>query len=144
MLPPGYLFVALAGMVFLNLFMPVLVLAPYPWNAIGLIPLAMGIILNLVAGRVLMKLGNTIRPLEPPQRLVTGSIYRFSRNPMYLGMVLMLTGAAILLGTLTPFIIIPIFMIAMDRVFVCREEDLLEARFGDEWKDYRRNVRRWL
>ncbi len=144
MLPPGYLFVALAGMVFLNLFMPVLVLAPYPWNAIGLIPLAMGIILNLVAGRVLMKPGNTIRALEPPQRLVTGSIYRFSRNPMYLGMVLMLTGAAILLGTLTPFIIIPIFMIAMDRVFVCREEDLLEARFGDEWKDYRRNVRRWL
>ncbi len=144
MLPPAYLFMALAAMMLLHLFFPVLVLVPAPWHAAGLVPLALGVALNLVAGKSFMRSGNPIRAFEPPQTLVTGGVYRFSRNPMYLGMVLMLTGIAVLLGSLTPFIIIPVFATAIDRVFIVAEEAVLEQRFGDQWNQYRRTVRRWL
>ncbi len=144
MLPPVYLFTALAAMMLLHLFFPVLMLVPAPWHAAGLAPLALGVALNLVAGKSFMRSGNPIRAFEPPQTLVTGGVYRFSRNPMYLGMVLILTGIAVLLGSLTPFIIIPIFATAIDRVFIVAEEAVLEQRFGDQWNQYRRTVRRWL
>ena len=142
--PPTYLFAALAGMMLLNLFFPVAVLIPYPWNAAGLVPLALGTALNLIAGRSFINSGNPIRTFEEPLKLVTTGAYRLSRNPMYLGMVLILTGAGVLLATLTPFIIIPVFAIAIDRVFIAAEETLLERRFGDQWKQYRKKVRRWL
>ena len=144
MLPPVYLFTALAAMMLLHLFFPVLVLVSTPWHTAGLVPLALGVALNLVAGKSFMRSGNPIRAFEPPQTLVTGGVYRFSRNPMYLGMVLMLAGIAILLGSLTPFIIIPVFATAIDRVFIVAEEAVLEQRFGDQWNQYRRMVRRWL
>ena len=67
-----------------------------------------------------------------------------ARNPMYLGMVLILIGAALLLGTLSPFIIIPLFAITMDRIFIVAEERMLDERFGDERKQYKTNVRRWI
>ena len=144
MLPPVYLFFALSGMMLLHLFFPDPVLIPGRWNAVGLVPLALGIALNLVAGRTFIRSGNPVRALEVPQKLVTDGVYRFSRNPMYLGMVLMLTGVAFLLATPTPFIIVPVFAVVIDRVFIDAEETVLEERFGGRYRQYRQEVRRWL
>ncbi|OIO96268.1 MAG: hypothetical protein AUK03_04195 [Anaerolineae bacterium CG2_30_64_16] len=63
---------------------------------------------------------------------------------MYLGFVLILLGLAIVLGSLTPFVIIPIFAVVMDRVFIVVEEWMLAEKFGREWVDYRTKVRRWV
>lgn len=144
MLPPAYLFIALSGMMLLNLFFPVLELIPAPWNAAGLLPLALGVALNLIANKALVRSGNPIKPFETPLKFVTGGVYRVSRNPMYLGMVLILTGIAFLLATLTPFIIVPVFAVVIDRIFIDAEEAVLEERFGDRYRQYRREVRRWL
>ena len=144
LMPPVYLFAALASMVLLQFFFPVYQLVPYPWNASGIIPLALGVILNIVADRAFKKTGTTVKPFEISTTLVTSGAFRFSRNPMYLGMVLILTGAAILLGALSPFIIIPVFAITMDRIFIVTEEMMLDERFGNQWKQYRAEVRRWL
>ncbi len=144
MLPPAYLFIALSSMMLLHLFFPVPVLIPDPWNAVGLVPLALGVALNLVAGRTFIRSGNAVRALEVPQQLVTNGVYRFSRNPMYLGMVLILTGVAFLLATPTPFIIVPVFAAVIDRVFIDAEETVLEERFGGRYRRYRQEVRRWL
>lgn len=143
-LPPTCLFISLAGMVLLNLFMPVVTLIPYPWNATGLIPMAVGMALNTIAGKAFIKSGNSIRAFERPEKLLTSGVYKYSRNPMYLGMVLILVGVAVLLGTLSPFIIAPMFAITMDRVFVIAEEEILEQHFGEQWTQYRAEVRRWL
>ena len=142
-LPPTYLFISLASMVLLHFFIPLYQLTPYPWNAAGLIPLATGIALNLSADNAFKKYGTTIKPFEESQVLVTTGAFKFSRNPMYLGMVLILLGVAILLGALSPFIIIPLFTIAMDRMFIVSEENMLEQRFGNSWKQYKAGVRRW-
>ena len=139
-----YLFTSLAAMVLMNLFIPVQTLIIYPWNAAGILPLLLGMTLNLSADRALKKTGTTVMPFEVSTTLVTSGVFRYSRNPMYLGMVIILTGVAFLLGALSPFIIIPIFAITLDRVFIVSEENMLDQRFGGKWKQYEENVRRWI
>lgn len=143
-LPPMYLFTSLACMVLLQFFLPVYQLISYPWNAIGIIPLMLGMTLNISADRAFKKIGTTVKPFEVSTTLVTSGVFRYSRNPMYLGMVMILTGVAFLLGALSPFIIIPIFAMAMDRVFIVSEENMLDQRFGGKWQQYKENVRRWI
>ncbi len=143
-LPPMYLFTSLACMVLLQFFLPVYQLISYPWNAIGIIPLMLGMTLNISADRAFKKIGTTVKPFEVSTTLVTSGVFRYSRNPMYLGMVMILTGVAFLLGALSPFIIIPIFAITMDRVFIVSEENMLDQRFGGKWQQYKENVRRWI
>jgi protein-S-isoprenylcysteine O-methyltransferase Ste14 len=143
-LPPVYLFISLAGMVLLNLFLPVYHMIPYPWNATGIIPLACGMVLNIIADRAFKQSGTTVKPFEASTTLVTSGAFRYSRNPMYLGMVLILIGVAFLLGSLSPFIISPLFTITMDRAFIVAEEKMLEGHFGDKWRQYKASVRRWI
>ena len=143
-LPPMYLFTSLACMVLLQFFLPVYQLISYPWNAIGIIPLMLGMTLNISADRAFKKTGTTVKPFEVSTTLVTSGVFRYSRNPMYLGMVMILTGVAFLLGALSPFIIIPIFAITMDRVFIVSEENMLDQRFGGKWQQYKEYVRRWI
>lgn len=88
--------------------------------------------------------GTTIKPFQESKTLVTTGIFRFSRNPMYLGFALILVGAAILLGSLTPFFVIPVFVILTEKQFIISEEIMLERTFGTAFLDYKRRVRRWL
>ena len=143
-LPPLYLFTSLAIMVLLHFFVPVYAVLSYPVNAIGLIPLAVGIMLNLAADSALKKHGTTVRPFEDATTLVTTGVYRYSRNPMYLGMMLILVGVALLMGSMTPCVIVPGFAVVIARVFVKPEETLLAKQFGQNWETYRDSVRRWL
>ena len=139
-----YLFISLASMVLLQFFLPVYQLIPYPWNAAGILPLLLGMALNIVADKAFKKTGTTVKPFEVSTTLVTSGAFRYSRNPMYLGMVMILTGVAFLLGALSPFIIIPIFAITMDRAFIVTEEKMLDECFGSKWKQYKADVRRWI
>ena len=143
-LPPAYLFAALSAMVLLHFLVPVYQLTPRPWNAIGLIPLITGIVLNLAADALLKKHGTTVKPFENSTVLITSGVYKFSRNPMYLGMILMLIGVALLMGSITPYSIIPVFIIIIDKTFIRTEEDMLDRQFGRAWIAYRDKVRRWL
>ena len=63
---------------------------------------------------------------------------------MYLGMILMLIGVALLMGSIAPYSIIPVFIIIIDKTFIRTEEDSLDRQFGRAWIEYRDNVRRWL
>ena len=135
---------SLAGMTLLHHFIPVMQVIPYPWNASGLLPLAAGIGLNMNADSLFKKYGTTVKPFDESSTLVTSGAFRFSRNPMYLGMIMILVGASVLMGTLSPFTIIPVFAIIMDKVFIVTEERMLEERFGESWRSYRNKVRRWI
>ena len=119
-------------------------LIPYPYNASGLVPLAAGVVLNLNADRLFRKHGTTVKPFEQSSALITSGAYRFSRNPMYLGMIMILVGVGVLMGSLSPFTLIPVFVIIMDKVFIASEERMLDRRFGDDWRNYRARVRRWI
>jgi protein-S-isoprenylcysteine O-methyltransferase Ste14 len=79
-----------------------------------------------------------------PSALVTSGLYRFTRNPMYLGFILILIGTAILLGSLTPFFVVPAFWLLLDRLFINLEEQNLALKFVARWEMYKSRTRRWL
>ncbi len=131
-------------MVVLHLLAPVVHWLQWPRLLLGLIPAAIGIALNVIADRQFKKHGTTVKPFEPSTALVVDRVFGLSRNPMYVGMVLILAGIAIGLGSLTPIVILPVFALWLDRNFISPEEPLLVAQFGEPYLEYRRRVRRWI
>lgn len=83
-------------------------------------------------------------PFSKTTALVVTGPYRFTRNPMYLGMLLVLLGIALWLGTLVPLLVVPLLALALQKGFVEKEERLLEEQFGDEYRAFRARVRRWI
>jgi protein-S-isoprenylcysteine O-methyltransferase Ste14 len=144
LLPPTYFLFSITGMVILDLFIPWVRFIPDRWNFVGIFLLTGGILINIAADNVFRLSETTIKPFEESNSLVTKGLYRFSRNPMYLGFALILTGAALLMGSLTLFFIIPLFIILIEKRFVMREEQMLSIKFGAAWQEYTARTRRWV
>ena len=142
--PPTYLFVAIIVAVILDFVLPMITLIPTPWTLLGLFPLIAGILINLNAEGAFHQAKTAVCPFDASSVLVTEGPYRFTRNPMYLGFVLMLMGASILLGSLTPFGVALVFALLMDRLFIQMEEQKLAQTFGPAWEEYKSHTRRWL
>jgi protein-S-isoprenylcysteine O-methyltransferase Ste14 len=83
-------------------------------------------------------------PYKPSTRIVSYGVYRFTRNPIYLGFALCAFGLAILVDSAWMLLAVPIGLILIDRVVVTREERYLERKFGEEYLSYKRRVRRWI
>lgn len=115
-----------------------------PTVYLGFVPIALGILLILVAAGLFKWRKTTVNPFGEPAVVVREGVYRFSRNPMYLGMLLVLTGVGIGLGNILALSIVPVFVWVMTRWYIVREEQLLESRFGEQYLSYRRQVRRWI
>jgi protein-S-isoprenylcysteine O-methyltransferase Ste14 len=143
-LPPTYLLFAVVIILMVHFVFPVMTIISLPWNLCGIIPVAFGIAINIMADDAFRRAQTTVKPFETSTSLVTSGVYRISRHPMYLGFVLILVGVAIVLGSLTPFVAIPIFAILMDMVFIQVEERMLEQEFGQVWLEYKHKVRRWI
>jgi len=143
-LPTTYLLIALIIMVLFHIVIPIIKLIPCPWNLLGLIPMVIGILINIIADGALRRVGTTVKPFQESTFLITSSVYRISRHPMYLGFVLLLSGVATLLGSLSPWVIIPIFGVLMEVVFIRVEERMLEEKFGPAWLSYKKMVWRWI
>ena len=110
----------------------------------GIIPLVIGMALNGVASHDFKKHKTTIKPFEKSTALVTKGVFNYTRNPFYLGMILIIFGIALLHGSITPFIIVPAFAILIERVFIVHEERILIETFGDQYNEYCDRVRRWI
>jgi protein-S-isoprenylcysteine O-methyltransferase Ste14 len=143
-LPPACLLISIVAMIALAFLLPGMKIFPFPWNLLGVVPLVLGVILNLAADRSFQRAGTTVKPFEESSALVTSGAFGISRNPMYLGFVLILTGIAILLGTLTPYVVVVAFAVLIGSVFITVEERMLAEKFGAEWESYKCSTRRWL
>ena len=143
-LPPTYFLLALVATVLLHFGWPIHRYWEFPRSLIGIAPLAVGIALNVVADRQFKRHQTTVKPFEQSSALVTAFPFSISRNPMYLGVTLMLLGIALLFGSVSALLPVAAFAILMDRRFVRLEERMLAEQFGNEWSDYRAQVRRWL
>ena len=95
--PPVYLFLSIAIMLLLHFLLPGMRVLPFPWNLFGVIPLVLGIAMNLVADKSFKKNETTVKPLEESTVLITDGVFRVSRHPMYLGFVFILLGIAALM-----------------------------------------------
>ena len=143
-LPPTYLLVAIVLMLALHFLLPVYKIVPTPWNLLGILPLACGIALNLIADKAFHQVQTTVKPFEESTALITTGVFRITRNPMYLGYLLILLGVALIVRSVIPYAVILVFAVLMDRVFIRVEEQMLEKQFGQDWLEYAQEVRRWV
>ncbi len=143
-MPPILLLIAIVAMAVLHREWPVAEWATLPWTLFGLAPICAGIGLAVWAARLFRKRGTTIRPGFESSVLVTSGPFRVSRNPMYLGMALLLIGIGVLMGSVTPLLVVPVFVVLIHTMFVRMEERMLEAAFGAEYAAYRHRVRGWV
>jgi protein-S-isoprenylcysteine O-methyltransferase Ste14 len=88
----------------------------------------------------------TVDPRSPREtsKVVMAGIYNYTRNPMYLGLLLILLGLAVLFGAMSSFLVIPVFIRFMNRLQIEPEEEALTELFGESYRQYQRKVRRWL
>lgn len=142
--PPVYLLLALIAMVALHLLAPLATLVSPPYTYIGLAPIAAGVALGAAAVRAFSKARTPVVPFERSTVLITEGSYRYTRNPMYLGLVLILVGTWLLLGTLSALLPIVPFVWIIQVNFIRGEERFLEEIFGARYLEYKRRVRRWI
>jgi protein-S-isoprenylcysteine O-methyltransferase Ste14 len=92
----------------------------------------------------LVRFRTTFHPDREASRLVVAGPYRYSRNPIYVGMTASYTGVALLANTVWPFVLLPVVLVLVTRLVIGREERYLARTFGEEYSQYCRRVGRWF
>jgi protein-S-isoprenylcysteine O-methyltransferase Ste14 len=110
----------------------------------GGIALLAGISIILAGRGIFLKLGNNLKPWTHSNQIVSSGIFRFTRNPMYLGMALTYVGLALWFRSSWAVILLPVAIIVIRTQVIAREERYLEKKFGDEYLAYKAKVRRWF
>jgi len=138
-----FLFCLLTAIVCHFLFPSPQIVAP-SYYYLGVLLILAGIWLNIWANNLFKKKKTSVKPLERPSALITEGPFRFSRHPMYLGFVLLITGVAVLLGSVVAFLAPMAMLMTLEIIFIPYEEKTLEEIFGQKYSDYKKRVRRWL
>lgn len=144
--PPLYAIAAVVLMWFLNKYYPVLETTQQWPVIVGGLMILVGILIDVLAIVQFRQAKTTINPLRPESStsLVTSGFYAHSRNPMYVGLLVCLLGVTLLLRSLTPLLVLPLFVVVVTVFQIIPEEKALSKIFGEEFKHYKENVQRWL
>jgi protein-S-isoprenylcysteine O-methyltransferase Ste14 len=111
----------------------------------GLICLLLGLAIFLYCSQLFKTIGKgTPVPVEPPKKLVVEGLYKYSRNPIYVGYWLILIGESLILGQILVLIYSIIFIVGLHLYIVCFEEEELRKRFGEEYTQYLMKVPRYF
>jgi protein-S-isoprenylcysteine O-methyltransferase Ste14 len=146
--PPLFLLIALVLALALEWFvgfalLPVPTIASW-WSWLGSLAMGVGGLFALNGVREFNKVGTNINPFQPALKLVTTGVYNYTRNPMYLGMVLFMLGFSVMLSLEWGILLTPILWLAFDQLVVAREEAYLTAKFGEPYREFLTHTRRWL
>jgi protein-S-isoprenylcysteine O-methyltransferase Ste14 len=110
----------------------------------GLALTFIGFLLGIGAFMEFRKARTTLDPHGSAKQLVTSGIYRWTRNPIYLGFLLMVIGLPLNSGVIWGVVLAPFYMMTMSRLVIEKEETYLERKFGKTYTSYTSHVRRWL
>ncbi len=128
-------------------------LVPLPWIprpladfvfAMGIVVIVGGVWIILAAERAMKQAGTSILPTRRTEHLVTRGPFGFTRNPIYLGMTMLLIGVGLAMGSIWFLVSAPVAALVTGKVAIEAEEKHLEHRFGKAYRDYCRKVRRWV
>lgn len=144
LLPLVYLLASLVLAFALHHSLPVTRLVPPSLRFAGVGLIVLGVALIIAPALIFRARRTAIMPFEESSVLIQEGLYGFSRNPIYLGMVIISLGVAVLLGSASSFAApVGLFAVLQER-FIRVEERMLEDRFGERYRSYRARVRRWL
>jgi protein-S-isoprenylcysteine O-methyltransferase Ste14 len=114
------------------------------WRWLGIAVVLIGIALVATGRATMVKHGTNVNPTQPTTTVVETGPFRFTRNPLYVGLTVMYLGFSFLLNTWWSLLLLVPVWIVMHLFVVRREEAYLERKFGDAYLNYRRRVRRYL
>ena len=115
-----------------------------PLYMTGVVVLGFAALIFLAALLEFWRAGTTIIPRESPDALIDRGMFRYSRNPIYLADVFVLTGFSLIWGSTMGLLLIPVLVVLLKRRFILGEEARLSDAFGDEYAEYRSRTRRWF
>ena len=110
----------------------------------GGVLILIGLVLLVNAGGLFKRAGTDLIPFRNVSALVTEGVYRFTRNPMYLGMVAVLLGCAVTVGASMALVVPLVFAVIVEARFIRPEEAMLRELFPEEYAAYCERVRRWI
>jgi len=110
----------------------------------GLLLVTLGVVLSAVSVRLFRRAGTNVNPRRPTTALVQTGPYRISRNPMYVALVVLTAGIALLANAWGPLFLLVPALVAVRYGVIAQEERYLEAKFGGAYREYTSRVRRWL
>ena len=144
-IPPPIIALVMIGLIYLSSLLIVPTTFNYQ-NSLSILVLIMGLAFVLPSFRLFARYKTTISPLTPSDTaaLVTEGMYRYSRNPMYLGLLLLTIASTIWFGTWLGIIINIVFIFLINFLQIIPEEEALLTIFGEEYEEYKKNVRRWI
>ena len=142
--PPMWLALGIIVQFVCNEYYPVYRFTSTLWQIVGGVLLVAGMALLVIAGGLFRQADTEMIPFREVRALVTGGVYRISRNPMYLGMALVLLGCAVTVGVVSALLVPPLFMIIIHHRYILPEEAILLERFPEAFPAYCQRVRRWI
>lgn len=140
---PNYFMIMLILNAVLHYLAPIKQIIYFPYRAMGILLIILGIYCYFAVFFTFKKEKIDWRPEKMPRKIITSGVFSISRNPMYLGMFLILLGEAVLLGSAITFIL-PIIFIIGTNYELSSDESKLEKQFGNKYLDYKNKVRRWV
>tara|TARA_R110001599_G_scaffold353790_1_gene597718 strand:- start:1827 stop:2276 length:450 start_codon:yes stop_codon:yes gene_type:complete len=142
--PPVWLLLGLISVFALNEMCPMIRFTSLFFQVLGGVVIVLGLLLLVTANGLFVRAGTDVIPFREVSSLVTTGIYRYTRNPMYLGMAAVLLGCALTVGVV-PALLVPVaFAVIITFRFIRPEEELLHQLFPAEYPAYCQRVRRWL
>jgi len=142
--PPVWLLLGLISIFALNELYPMIRFTSLIFQVLGGVVIVVGLLLLVMANGLFVRAGTDVIPFRKVSTLVTTGIYRFTRNPMYLGMAAVLLGCALTVGVV-PALLVPLaFVVIVQARFIRPEEQMLRELFPQEFPAYCQRVRRWL
>lgn len=142
--PPVWLLLGLISVFALNEMYPMIRFTSLFFQVLGGVVIVLGLLLLVTANGLFVRAGTDVIPFREVSSLVTTGIYRYTRNPMYLGMAAVLLGCALTVGVV-PALLVPVaFAVIVEFRFIRPEEALLRELFPEEYPAYCQRVRRWL
>lgn len=144
MVPPLWLIYTAIAMWLLDGLVPLFALFPPGALWIGRGMILLGFALVFYSAHQFRKAETPLKPFQKVTAVLTAGPFRFSRNPVYLGMFILLAGWAVALGSLSPWVCVMVFIWMIRTFWVLPEEAQMEREMGQTYLDYKARVRRWL
>jgi protein-S-isoprenylcysteine O-methyltransferase Ste14 len=143
LIPPYYFLFSITLILILYLSLPSVTSISFPYNLFGIIGIVAGMYLIMQSYEHFKQNSTTVK-FNKSNKIVSEGLYRYSRNPMYLGNVVFLTGMSILTGMVITLLIPALFFIIIDRMFIPYEEEKMGIEIGEAYLNYKKKVRRWV